>query len=101
MSAVFLKILNMSIASGWVIIAVMVLRLLLRRVFPRRIWCWFWGMTAIRLLLPFSVESAYSLIPSTQTIQTAVYAHRPYIETGISVVDCSVNGILGVSLSAH
>ena len=95
MSAVFLKILNMSIAYGWVIIAVMVLRLLLRRVFPRRIWCWFWGMTAIRLLLPFSVESAYSLIPSTQTIQTAVYAHRPYIETGISVVDRSVNGILG------
>lgn len=95
MNAVFLKILNMSIASGWVIIAVMVLRLLLRRVFPRRIWCWFWGMTAIRLLFPFSVESAYSLIPSVQTIQTAVYAHRPYIETGISVVDRSVNGILG------
>ena len=62
MSAVFLKLLNMSIAAGWLVVAVIVLRLCLRKA-PKAIHCALWALVAIRLLCPFSLESSFSLIP--------------------------------------
>ena len=69
MSAVFLKILNMSIAASWLIAVVLVLRLLLRKA-PKWISCVLWALVALRLVIPFSFESALSLIPSDETIST-------------------------------
>ena len=62
MSAVFLKLLNMSIAAGWLVVAVIVLRLCLKKA-PKAIHCALWALVAIRLLCPFSLESSFSLIP--------------------------------------
>lgn len=62
MGAVFLKLLHMSLAAGVLVIAVMLLRLLLKRA-PKAIHCALWALVALRLLLPFSVESPFSLIP--------------------------------------
>ena len=62
MSAVFLKLLNMSIAAGWLVVAVIVLRLCLRKA-PKAIHCALWALVAIRLICPFSLESSLSLIP--------------------------------------
>ena len=62
MSAVFLKLLNMSITAGWLVIAVIVLRLCLKRA-PKAIHCALWALVAIRLLCPFSLKSNFSLIP--------------------------------------
>ena len=62
MSALFLKLLNMSIAAGWLVVAVIVLRLCLRKA-PKAIHCALWALVAIRLLCPFSLESNFSLIP--------------------------------------
>ena len=62
MSAVFLKLLNMSIAAGWLVVAVIVLRLCLKKA-PKAIHCALWALVAIRLLSPFSLESNFSLIP--------------------------------------
>ena len=53
MSAVFLKIMNMSITAGWLILAVVVARLLLKKA-PKQIHCLLWGLVAIRLVCPFS-----------------------------------------------
>jgi len=64
----FLFILNRGIAAGWLIVAVIVIRLFLKRV-PRRIVCFLWTLAAIRLLVPFFPESAFSLIPSRDTFQ--------------------------------
>ena len=61
MSKVFLKILNMSIAAGWLILAAVFLRLLLRKA-PRKIVCLFWGLAGLRLVLPVSIRSLFSLI---------------------------------------
>ncbi|MBO5069793.1 MAG: hypothetical protein J6C37_05460, partial [Roseburia sp.] len=63
----FSNILNESIAASWLILAVMILRLLLKRS-PKWIHVALWGLVAVRLLLPFSMESALSLIPSTETL---------------------------------
>lgn len=62
MGAVFLTLLHMSLAAGVLVIAVMLLRLLLKRA-PKAIHCALWALVALRLLLPFSVESPFSLIP--------------------------------------
>lgn len=99
MGTVFLKLLNMSIAAGWLILAVLLLRLLLKRV-PKWIHCLLWGIVAIRLLCPFTIESTFSLIPSAETIQTnamsegRVYAYVPTIDSKISVIEHTVNPAL-------
>lgn len=63
----FSNILNASIAASWMVLAVIVLRLLLKKA-PRWIHVALWGLVAVRLLLPFSLESSFSLIPSVETV---------------------------------
>lgn len=62
MTEVFLKIISMSFSASWLILAVLGLRLLLRKM-PKWGNVQLWGLVALRLLLPFSMESRYSLIP--------------------------------------
>ncbi|MCM1190711.1 MAG: hypothetical protein NC541_15660 [bacterium] len=68
MANFFLELLNRSITAGWLILAVIVLRLLLRRA-PRWSVCLLWGLVAFRLVCPFSVESIFSVIPSRETLR--------------------------------
>lgn len=63
MEALFLKILSLSLGATYVAAAVIALRFLLKRT-PRWIVCAMWGLVAIRLLCPFTLESAVSLVPS-------------------------------------
>lgn len=58
----FLKILNNAISAGWLILAVILLRFLMRKA-PKWMRGLLWGLVALRLLCPFSIESAYSLNP--------------------------------------
>ena len=67
MSSFFLKIVNMSIAASWLILAVVLLRVVLKKA-PKWINVLLWGIVAFRLICPFSFESALSLIPSAETI---------------------------------
>ena len=67
MSSLFLKIVNMSIAASWLILAVVLLRVVLKKA-PKWIHVLLWGIVALRLICPFSFESAFSLIPSAETI---------------------------------
>ena len=66
---IFLQILKMSYAAGWLILAVMVLRLLFRRA-PKNIRCILWALVGIRLICPLSFESAFSLVPKSETVET-------------------------------
>ena len=65
MAAVFLKLLNLSISASWLVLAVLVLRLISKRS-PKWVNVLLWGIVALRLVLPFSIESALSLIPSAE-----------------------------------
>ena len=67
MGGVFFKLLNMSIAAGWLVLAVSVLRLAFKRA-PRWVFCVLWAMVALRLALPFSVQSPFSVVPSVNTV---------------------------------
>lgn len=79
MGEVFLKILNMSIAAGWMILAVIIVRFLLKKV-PKSFRCILWGMVGFRLIFPFSIESILSLIPSNETIAPEIIYSSSYIE---------------------
>ena len=98
MAAVFLKLLNLSISASWLVLAVLVLRLVSKRS-PKWMNVLLWGIVALRLVLPFSVESALSLIPSAETVSPAVvqFDPAPTITSGVSIIDNAVNP----SLSEH
>ncbi len=69
MTALFLEIIERSIAAGWLILAVLLLRFLLKRHVPRWMIVAMWGMVAFRLICPIQIESPFSLIPQTNVIQ--------------------------------
>ena len=72
MDAVFSKLVSLSLLANWLIVAVIFLRALLRKA-PWRIVCMLWAIVALRLILPFSIESPVSMVPMTTTvIQEAV-----------------------------
>ena len=94
MSEVFLKILNMSISASWLVLAVLLLRLALKRA-PKWVSVLLWGFVAVRLICPFSMESMFSLIPSAQTVSPDIMMDwTPTISTGISSLDNIVNPII-------
>ncbi len=100
MEAVFIKVLNMSISACWLILAVILLRLLLKKA-PKWISVVLWGLVGLRLVLPFSLQSVLSLIPSAEVISPSIgYALHPEINSGVSVIDNAVNPTLGTSLAA-
>jgi len=68
MDRIFLKLLEMSIKAGWLILAVIGLRLLFKRA-PKWIRCVLWSFVAIRLICPISFQSAWSLIPGEDRLQ--------------------------------
>ena len=71
MSALFLKVLHMSVCASWLVLAVLLLRLCLRRA-PKWFNVLLWGIVAVRLIFPFSVESPLSLLPRTEAIRPAI-----------------------------
>lgn len=99
MSEIFLKIVNMSISASYIVLAVLLLRFLLKRA-PRWITVALWGIVAIRLICPFSLESVLSLIPSAETVSPDIMLDRtPEINTGIPFVNDMVNPIIGTSFA--
>lgn len=94
MEAVFLKLFNMSIAASFMILAVVLLRALLRKA-PKALRCLLWALVGIRLICPFSIESVLSLIPSTQTIPETVLSEPSFsVQTGFEGIDTRVNAEL-------
>ena len=99
MNELFLKIVNMSISASWLVLAVLVLRFVLRKA-PKWVNVLLWGMVALRLICPFSMESALSLIPAAQTIPSDIMVDRtPEISTGIPALNRLVNPVLTESFA--
>ncbi len=101
MSDLFLNILNMSIAASWLILAVVLLRFLLKKA-PKWIIVLLWGIVALRLAVPFSFESALSLIPSAETFNAYnIQYETPAISSGIPAVNHAVNPVLGETFAPN
>ena len=98
MSALFLKIVNLSITASWLILAIILIRPIMKKV-PKWIQCALWILVAVRLVCPFSIESMFSLIPSSEPIPQSIEMERlpaqitnPVVEKNLTtVVSASVN----------
>lgn len=94
MNELFLKVVNLGISASWLILVVLFLRLLLKKG-PKLFNVLLWGLVAVRLICPFSLESRMSLIPSTETIPMNIErVERPAIDSGIVVVDNMINPVI-------
>ena len=80
MRTIFAALVRTSIWANWLVLAVILLRALLKKA-PKRVICILWAVVAIRLLLPFSIESPVSLIPETTVaFQEAVDTSLIHVE---------------------
>ena len=94
MNELFLKIINMSISASWLVLAVLILRLILKKA-PKWVNVLLWGIVAVRLICPFSFESALSLIPSAETIPLDIeMTAKPTIDSGVPAINSVVNPVL-------
>lgn len=99
MSEAFLKVVNMSISASWLVLAVLVLRLILKKA-SKWVNVLLWGIVAVRLICPFPIESALSLIPSKETISPEIMMDwTPEISTGIEPLDQMVNPVISTSFA--
>ena len=99
MSEIFLKIINMSISASYIVLAVLLLRLLLKKA-PKWITVVLWGIVAVRLVCPFSIESVLSLIPSAETVSPDIMMDRtPEINTGIPIINQVINPVISGSFT--
>ena len=90
----FVKILNMSITASWLILAVVLFRFILKKA-PKWIAVLLWGIVALRLVVPFSFESALSLIPSAEVFNAHnIQYETPTISSGIPSINNAVNPAL-------
>lgn len=93
MEDLFLKLVNMSITASWLVLVVAAVRFLLRRT-PKWIVCLLWGLVALRLICPFSIESALSLVPSAEPLPREIfYTAQPKIHSGMTTVGVAADPI--------
>ena len=91
MNALFLKLLNMGLTASWLVLAVLLLRLLLKKA-PKWMHCLLWAVVALRLVLPVTFETGLSLVPSAEVIPTDIaVSQAPAIHSGISTLNSAVN----------
>ena len=93
MTDLFLHILNASYRVSWLILAIFLLRLVLKRA-PKWVSVALWGIAAVRLVCPFSLESVFSLVPVGQLVSPDVMMDpAPTIQSGIPAVNEVINPI--------
>ncbi len=91
MDAFMIKLFNMSINAVWLILAVIVLRFILKKA-PKYINLIMWGLVGLRLVCPFTFESVLSLIPSEETIPSNIaFVSSPSVDTGFNAVNEIIN----------
>ena len=88
MSNLFISVLNLSIAASWLIAAVILVRFLLRGKAPTWISCLLWGLVAVRLVIPFTLESNVSLVPNQQLV---IVGEEADIDVGVQDSDLSID----------
>ena len=103
MTNILPELFDMSVAAGWLVLAVLIVRTLLKKA-PRALVCALWALVGIRLVCPFSFESALSLIPRTEPVTISAASSRlpvvsTTVETPPQVVDIYYES--GIAPSIH
>ena len=89
----------MSISASWVVIAVLTLRFCLKKA-PKWVNVLLWGIVAVRMVFPFSIESVLSLIPSAETISPSIMMEQsPSVQTGVPALNHVINPVISGSFT--
>ncbi len=100
MENIFLTFFNLSINAGWLVLAVILLRQLLKKA-PKWVHCVLWSIVGLRLVLPFSFESVFSLLPSRQFIApSTLYEMSPTVDSGFNIVNEIINPVFSEALAS-
>lgn len=88
MDGLFLEILNLSLYGSFAIVAVLILRFLLKKS-PKSISYGLWLVVFLALILPVRIKTSYSPMPvGVESFrQEKLYQAVPQVESGISLVD--------------
>lgn len=99
MSDLFIKIFNLGVTAGWLVLAILICRPLMKRA-PKWINCLLWGIVGLRLVFPFSLESIFSLVPSAEPLpQDIALSPAPKINSGVGVLNDAINPIISTTLA--
>ncbi|MBO7599797.1 MAG: transcriptional regulator, partial [Lachnospiraceae bacterium] len=94
MSAVFIKIFNMCVTASYMMLAVILFRMLLKKA-PKWLTCILWALVALRLVFPFSFESMISLIPNDEPVPRDITLSKtPAINSGVPAINNTVNPVI-------
>lgn len=100
MTELFLKLINMSLSASILVMVVLLLRLVFRGA-PRWVSVLLWGLVAVRLICPITIESAYSLMPETEWIgQDADVPEEDFSFDSVPE-DIPVDSIIGEDVTVH
>ena len=95
MNSILIRVLNLSLSASWLILTVIVLRAIFKKA-PKWFPCALWAIVAIRLILPFSLESVISLVPSSETIPMEIVTmDSPQIDSGFDYINQVINPAIG------
>lgn len=92
LESIFAKLLILSVQAGFLILATILIRTLFKKI-PKRVICLLWCMATLRLLIPVTIESSFSLVPGEHTIQ-GVFAEETANDYGNLRTEQMVQAIL-------
>ena len=94
MTDFFVALLNRALSASYLILAVLLLRLILRKT-PKNLLLWLWALVGLRLVLPDAPVSPLSLVPQGQIIPSDIaLSPAPVIPSQIAPIDPTVNPAL-------
>ncbi len=97
MAGIFIKLLNMSISASYLVLAVLLLRVLLKNA-PKWINLVLWSLVGLRLAIPFNFQSVLSLIPSAHTIVKSDFSAPITVHSGFQTLDRGINRFIAESV---
>ncbi len=101
MADAFLRTFNVSITVSYIVLAVMLVRLVLKKA-PKWVNCVLWVLVGVRLTVPFSIEATWSLIPSAHTVPEYIgTSPSPSIDSGIPIVNEIINPVISESFAPN
>lgn len=100
MSELFISVVNAGIVAGYLALVVLILRLLLKKA-PKYMTLLLWGLVAMRLVFPVTVQSSLCLFPKEVISPEIVMGQEPQLNTGITALDNAINPVISSSFSAN
>ena len=96
MKTLAMFLLNASVQAGWLALALIAVRLVFRKA-PKKLLCALWALVGLRLAVPVSLRSVFSLLPSGTPVAASGNGGGVYVQTGLPPVDNTVNSILQIA----